>query len=41
MRAIAALRARGEAVVVALPGEGDASDRRLVLVRGAWRVEEK
>jgi ATP phosphoribosyltransferase regulatory subunit len=41
VRAIAALRARGEAVVVALPGEGDASDRRLVLVRGAWRVEEK
>jgi len=40
-RAIEALRARGEAVVVALPAEVDASGRRLVLVRGAWRVEEK
>ena len=38
--AIAALRARGEAVVTALPGETRASGRRLVLARGQWRVEE-
>jgi ATP phosphoribosyltransferase regulatory subunit len=40
-RAIEALRARGEAVVVGLPGEADAGGRKLMLVRGAWRVEEK
>jgi ATP phosphoribosyltransferase regulatory subunit len=39
--AIDALRARGEAVVVGLPGESDAGGRKLVLVRGEWRVEEK
>lgn len=39
-RAIAALRARGEAVVVALPGEPDVGGRRLALVRGEWQVEE-
>jgi ATP phosphoribosyltransferase regulatory subunit len=40
-RAIESLRAQGEAVVVALPGEADAGGRRLALVRGQWRVEEK
>jgi ATP phosphoribosyltransferase regulatory subunit len=39
-RAIDALRARGEAVVVALPGEVGASSRKLVRVRGEWREEE-
>lgn len=40
-RAIATLRARGESVVVALPGETDSGGRRLVQVGGQWRVEEK
>jgi len=40
-RAIDALRARGEVVVIALPFEADASGRKLVLVGGEWRVEEK
>jgi ATP phosphoribosyltransferase regulatory subunit len=39
-RAIGELRARGEAVVVALPGEPDDGGRRLALVRGEWQVEE-
>ncbi len=39
-QAIAALRARGEAVVVALPGEAGEAVRRLVEVRGQWVVEE-
>jgi ATP phosphoribosyltransferase regulatory subunit len=39
--AIGALRARGDAVVVALPGETNAGGRRLVWVGGEWRVEEK
>jgi ATP phosphoribosyltransferase regulatory subunit len=39
-RAIAALRARGAAVVVALPGETGVGVRRLVADRGEWRVEE-
>ena len=40
-RAIASLRARGESVVVALPGETDNGGRRLVRDGGQWRVEEK
>jgi ATP phosphoribosyltransferase regulatory subunit len=40
-KAIDALRARGESVVVALPFEADAGARRLVLVGSEWRVEEK
>ena len=40
-KAIDAMRARGEAVVVELPGEADAGGGRLVSVAGAWRVEEK
>jgi ATP phosphoribosyltransferase regulatory subunit len=39
-QAIAALRARGECVVVALPGETNGSARRLVRDGGQWRVEE-
>ncbi|MFO1399093.1 MAG: ATP phosphoribosyltransferase regulatory subunit [Burkholderiales bacterium] len=39
-RAIAELRAQGEAVVVALPGETNAYGRRLVHDGGRWRVEE-
>jgi len=39
--AIAALRGRGEPVVVALPDELAEGGRRLVQDRGEWRVEEK
>jgi len=39
-RAIAALRASGAAVVIALPGETGIGVRRLVADRGEWRVEE-
>ncbi|MBK9117349.1 MAG: ATP phosphoribosyltransferase regulatory subunit [Betaproteobacteria bacterium] len=38
--AIAALRAEGEAVVIALPGEAAEGRRRLVAAGGAWHVEE-
>ena len=38
--AVAALRARGEAVVIALPGETGEGRRRLVAAGGAWHVEE-
>ncbi|MFO1314100.1 MAG: ATP phosphoribosyltransferase regulatory subunit [Burkholderiales bacterium] len=38
--AVAALRARGEAVVIALPGEAHEGRRRLVAAGGAWHVEE-
>ena len=38
--AVAALRARGEAVVVALPGESGEGRRRLVATGGTWHVEE-
>jgi ATP phosphoribosyltransferase regulatory subunit len=40
-RTVADLRAQGESVVVALPGETDAGGRRLVKAGGRWRVEEK
>jgi ATP phosphoribosyltransferase regulatory subunit len=40
-RVIAELRAQGESVVVALPGETNAGARRLVRDGGRWRVEEK
>ncbi|MCC6195424.1 MAG: ATP phosphoribosyltransferase regulatory subunit [Burkholderiales bacterium] len=39
-RAAAALRARGEAVIVALPGETHEGVRKLVHRSGGWRVEE-
>ena len=39
-RLVAALRARGEAVVVALPGESGEGRRRLVATGGTWHVEE-
>ncbi|MCC7328147.1 MAG: ATP phosphoribosyltransferase regulatory subunit [Burkholderiales bacterium] len=39
-RAIEALRARGECVVVALPGEAEDGRRRLVRSGGQWRIEE-
>lgn len=37
--AIAELRARGECVIVALPGEASAGGRRLIRSGSAWRVE--
>ena len=39
-QAIEKLRAQGEAVVVALPGEAHEGSRRLVKSRRSWRVEE-
>ncbi|MFO1323358.1 MAG: ATP phosphoribosyltransferase regulatory subunit [Burkholderiales bacterium] len=39
-RMICELRARGEAVVVALPGEAANGGRSIVRVGGQWRVEE-
>jgi ATP phosphoribosyltransferase regulatory subunit len=39
--AIAALRVRGEAVAIALPGEAERGGRWLTAVDGQWQVEEK
>jgi ATP phosphoribosyltransferase regulatory subunit len=40
-RLIRDLRARGEAVIVALPGESHAGSRQLVQRNGRWQVEER